>query len=127
MATILAGIKKFVPGRIDDLSAFNKAMSRLASYARSPKYEQVLKSLLESGDVKVEGEHQEKAVVAAPVVEAPPAPVVEVVSPVVAVEPEVKVEETVPQAPETVEAPPATVAPAVAEPVAEKSPFKKKR
>ena len=127
MATILTDLKKLVPGRVGDVESFNKAFSKLVSYVHSPKFEKVLKGLIDSGDVKVEGEHQEKAVVAAPVVEAPPAPVVEVVSPVVAVEPEVKVEEAVPQAPETVEAPPAPVAPAVAEPVAEKSPFKKKR
>jgi len=122
MATLLDGIKKLIPGRLDDIAAFNKAMSKLASYTHSPKYEQVLKSMLESGDVKVEGENQEKATrVTAPVVEAP---VSEVVTHVATVEPEVKADEP---AQEAVEAPPETVTPAVAETVAEKSLVKKKR
>lgn len=121
MATILAGLKKLVPGRVDDVPAFNKAMSKLASYAKSHKYDQVLKQLIESGDIKVEGEQEAKK--ADPVVEAP--------APVVVPEPEVKVETVeVPVAvvPDTVEAPPAPAVEAlVAEPVAEKGPFKKKR
>ena len=121
MATILSGLKKLVPGRINDVLAFNKAMSKLASYTHSHKYEQILKQLIERGDVKVEGEQEVKKV--DPVVESP--------APVVAPVPEVKVEvPTVPVAEvvETVEAPPAPVVEApVTEPVAEKSPFKKKR
>jgi hypothetical protein len=64
MATILSALTKFAPGRVADVPAFSKAMSKLASYRQSHKYEEVLRRLIAEGLISIEtGDKHEKKVV----------------------------------------------------------------
>ena len=64
MATILSALTKFAPGRVADVPAFSKALSKLASYRQSPKYEEVLRQLIADGLISAEtGDKHEPPVV----------------------------------------------------------------
>jgi hypothetical protein len=96
MAAVLAKLTKLSPGPTAAMDSFSKAMSKLASYKHSPKYNAILDELIKSGVVSVQPDGDE-----ATVTKVDPKPLLEekVKEDVVAVP---AIEETT-QAPQTVE------------------------
>jgi len=97
MAAVLAQLTKLSPGPSAGVPEFNKAMSKLASYSRSHKYQQVLDDLLKSGVIQVENIAEAPVAAEPPVVKAP----VEEVKPSPEVVTEPVLEESVTVAEET--------------------------